>query len=281
MKVVRWPHLSRGRVIQPGQKIHASVCFIGGGYTPKARFSEDVTGDWDTDWSKLIGVAIGKKDGLDWARPIEDILEMDLFDLSNVKLIVDRARGDLNNVDFMGRLHFLASTGTSLACPGKNKLSLLIDEGARAILDVPGSLQLIDEMLRNKRKTGILLLSKLVGHGMFSPFCVVHWCRHVSADTTRSILVSYSNADLIGSLSQMISSEQCEFQAGAPEAMLFTKMAQQCESGTLMIFTQINLYRVLCRGYVAPSLLHRTVASTRPTVDRCTTYLGRSVFHAI
>ena len=117
MTVVRWPHLSHGRVIQPGQKIHASVCFIGGGYTPKARFSEDVAGGEDIDWTKLTGIAIGKKDGLDWARPIKNILEMDLFDLLNVKVIVDKARGDLNNVDFMGRLDFLASSGTSLACP--------------------------------------------------------------------------------------------------------------------------------------------------------------------
>ena len=126
------------------------------------------------DWTRLVGT--GKRDGLNWAKPIESILEMDLFDLSNVRVIVNKAREDLNNVDFMGRLDFLASTSTSLTCPSQNKLSLLIGERARAILDVPGSLQLIDEMLKNKRETGMLLLLKLVDHGMFSPFCVVDRC---------------------------------------------------------------------------------------------------------
>lgn len=74
-----------------------------------ARFSEDVT---NIDWMRLIGT--GKRDGLDWAKPIESVLEMDLFDLSNVRVIVDKAREDLNNVDFMGWLDFLASTSTSL-----------------------------------------------------------------------------------------------------------------------------------------------------------------------
>ena len=166
------PNLARGRVIQPGQKIHASVCFIGGDYIPKARFSEDVT---DIDWTRLVG--IGKQDGFDWARPIEGILEMDLFDLSNVKVIVDEVRRDLNNVDFLGRLEFLALTGMQFRCPDESDVSLLTDEGTRAILDVEGSHQLIDEMLRKNRKNGMSLLSKLVDHGTFSSsFCVADKC---------------------------------------------------------------------------------------------------------
>ena len=129
----------------------------------------------DIDWTRLVG--IGKQDRFDWVRPIEGILEMDLFDLSNVKVIMDEVRRDLNNVDFLGRLEFLALTGMQFRCPDESDVSLLTDEGTRAILDVDGSHQLVDEMLRNNRKNGMSLLSKLVDHGTFSSsFCAADKC---------------------------------------------------------------------------------------------------------
>jgi hypothetical protein len=66
-KVLRWPHLKKGRVIKPGQKIHASVAFIEQEYRPKANFAEGMTWKWDVILRK------GKQDQISWMKEIEGI----------------------------------------------------------------------------------------------------------------------------------------------------------------------------------------------------------------
>jgi hypothetical protein len=88
-------------VIKQGQKIHASVAFIKG-YTPQAAFANGFK------WGRITEK--GRQYGVGWARGIEDILEMDLFDHSNVKTIMEEVKRDVNNLPFINRLEFLAST---------------------------------------------------------------------------------------------------------------------------------------------------------------------------
>jgi hypothetical protein len=75
--------MGKGRVIKPGQKIHASVAFIQN-YEPHAIFSDGIdTGDW------LRILMKGRQDTFDWHKEIKDILELDLFYLSGLKIILD------------------------------------------------------------------------------------------------------------------------------------------------------------------------------------------------
>lgn len=142
-KYIWWPHCGKGRVIQPGQKIHASVSFIHN-YQPKATFSRSMTGK---GWNNILGV--GKKDGVDWADGITDRLEMDLFDLSNITTIIDKVSENLDDVDSIGRLEFLASTR----------------EGAQAIVRADPNFEVSCKMLHGgaaTRATGVVILSNLL-----------------------------------------------------------------------------------------------------------------------
>lgn len=90
----------------PGQKIHASVSFIRN-YKPQATFAKGMT---EKGWDAIAGK--GRRDGVDWANEIKEIMEMDLFDHSpaNVKLIIEEIKRDMRNTNFTSRLEFMAST---------------------------------------------------------------------------------------------------------------------------------------------------------------------------
>lgn len=98
----RLPHRKKGRLIKPGQRIHASVAFIKS-YTPKALIAMNAQST--ITWDNIL--TSGRQDNLNWSQ---DILDMDLFDLESVPLIVDAIRADLNSTDLVGRLDFLALT---------------------------------------------------------------------------------------------------------------------------------------------------------------------------
>jgi len=140
------PHLWKGRVIKKGQKIHASVAFKRN-YTPKAKFAHDVK----QDWSNILGKAT--PENLSWVGGMEDILEFDLFDHSNVNVIttINEINRDTSNYPLIGRLKFLASTG----------------EGARAIAHADPTFALFKEMLdgaRGEKLAGMEILGKLAIH---------------------------------------------------------------------------------------------------------------------
>lgn len=88
----------------PGQKIHASVSFIRH-YTPRATFSSGMS---EEGWNRILGK--GERHGTDWAKGIEDLLEMDLFDYSAVKVLIDKVNQDPRNTSFFARLEFIALT---------------------------------------------------------------------------------------------------------------------------------------------------------------------------
>ena len=100
---LRWPHFAQGRVIKPGQKIHASVAFIYN-YVPKATLSTYGDG---RDWSHIVGK--GKQNSTEWAAGIKDLLEMDLFDFSNPRVIIQQVENDMDNPFLTDGLLFMAS----------------------------------------------------------------------------------------------------------------------------------------------------------------------------
>lgn len=59
---------------------------------------------------------MGETNSIDWAEGvgIKELLEMDLFDhsRSNVDMILSEVKKNTRNVDFLGRLDFLAATRT-------------------------------------------------------------------------------------------------------------------------------------------------------------------------
>lgn len=149
-KHITWrPHVAKGRVIKPGQMIHASVAFINN-YKPKANLSQLTENGWDDILRK------GRPDRIDWADELEGLLEMDLFDYANVDTIMELARSDMHNTLATGRLEFLAST----------------DKGAQAIARADRKIILFSAMLEDSedevKLTGAAILSKLATHGIDS-----------------------------------------------------------------------------------------------------------------
>ncbi|KAJ7117550.1 hypothetical protein C8R44DRAFT_790986 [Mycena epipterygia] len=137
--MTRRPHLGKGRVIQPGQKIHASVAFIKD-YQPKATLPEE-TIEWEDILEK------GNKDGISWIQGLEHILELDLFDLSPKSVLQVIANAMSNDTD-LDRLDFLTS----------------IREGAASIAKAEPALQsftkmLLSDSITRRERTGKILLA--------------------------------------------------------------------------------------------------------------------------
>lgn len=93
----------------PGQTVHASVCFVGGDYVPKATFHPDFG---SIEWKDIIGV--GKLDNVAWAKDIERVLEMDLFDISGIPQVIRKytEESDPDPKEWGERLEFMASIRT-------------------------------------------------------------------------------------------------------------------------------------------------------------------------
>jgi hypothetical protein len=70
--------MGAGRVIVPGQLIHASVAFKHKDYRPRATF---LGNNNPLDWASFVGQNI-ETSNLDWAAELRDQVEMDLFDAS-------------------------------------------------------------------------------------------------------------------------------------------------------------------------------------------------------
>ena len=102
----RWPHLAGGRVVQPGQRIHASVAFASESYYPKAQFSKGMA---DIKWSDIVGKGDITDSG--WISKFEHLLELDLFDLSATKDIIKKLHENPDQEDLFERLNFIALTG--------------------------------------------------------------------------------------------------------------------------------------------------------------------------
>ncbi|KAF8873815.1 hypothetical protein BD779DRAFT_1451418 [Infundibulicybe gibba] len=104
-------HLADPRIIKPGQKIHASVAFVGSGYHPKAKFSKEAP---KNQWNHIVGK--GNKWNPEWAHGLGDLLELDLFDHSDIPNIMGNlsreSRRD-TKVEYLDKLAFMARSRTS------------------------------------------------------------------------------------------------------------------------------------------------------------------------
>lgn len=109
-------------MIKPGQKIHASVCFIPD-YVPQANFSPGQAGP---SWENIVGK--GRRSDSSWVKGIEDLLELDLFDYLNVKSIIEGISQAHRQSDDIERLRFIALTRrfTSSCCDSLPLLTSVI-----------------------------------------------------------------------------------------------------------------------------------------------------------
>lgn len=112
--LVRAPHYGAGRVIYPGQKIHASVAFRKGeGYSPIADFWHGT--EPMPFWHDILGT--GPSGKFRRISAWRDHLEMDLFDLTNLPDVLARLGGkDITDGDashILNRLYFLKSLSGS------------------------------------------------------------------------------------------------------------------------------------------------------------------------
>ncbi|KAL0958056.1 hypothetical protein HGRIS_000233 [Hohenbuehelia grisea] len=87
-KTTRALHLGKGRAIVDGQKLHASVAFTKESYFPFATRVSDLAQDAKVDWPSIVGHT--KLDDFSWALGHRDFVDMDLFDQSIVKPILDK-----------------------------------------------------------------------------------------------------------------------------------------------------------------------------------------------
>lgn len=132
------PHLAHYRVVKPGQKIHVSVAFIEG-YASEATLPTD--GDWkDINWGKFKGI----RGDNNWARGLESVLEMHIFDVPDA-MFIQRAKAEMND---------LSITDCSINDHSIiDRLFLMIStrQGAQNIMTSSG-LQLIRTMLDNSKE---------------------------------------------------------------------------------------------------------------------------------
>ena len=99
--------MGKGRVIKPGQKIHASVAFIQN-YEPRAIFSEGVE---EGDWLRIL--TKGRQGSFNWANEAKDLLELDLFDHSRLKIYLEKLQKNINDSESIEGLDLWVSTGMS------------------------------------------------------------------------------------------------------------------------------------------------------------------------
>ena len=102
------PHKGRGRKIKPGQKVHSSIAFCKGSYQPKAILPQE------RRLSELVGK--GKLSHREWVKGWEDLIEMDIFDLSLMSNIIEMLKsgtGDDSRI-WAYRLKVMTSTGRDI-----------------------------------------------------------------------------------------------------------------------------------------------------------------------
>jgi hypothetical protein len=101
--------MGKGRKIIVGQKIHASVAFKEC-YKPRAQAKSP---QGKINWESLVGS--GKTDDISWTQQWEEHLEMDVFDHSIVRPILEKLRDVNRSAEdirrWLHRLRFMALSG--------------------------------------------------------------------------------------------------------------------------------------------------------------------------
>ncbi|KAF7974640.1 hypothetical protein HWV62_11636, partial [Athelia sp. TMB] len=140
--ITRRPNRGRGRMMYPGQKIHASVAYGPAGYTPRAVFIPDQ--QWPEKWEQLVGQ--GKSGALGSVASWRGCLDMDVFDINAAPTLVEliRIEGTSRGVahHILKKLDFIAS----------------LQGGKNAIAEVPKVLDTLTKFLPHGEPTAELLL---------------------------------------------------------------------------------------------------------------------------
>ena len=95
----------RGRKIKPGQKVHSSIAFCDESYHPKAISPQK------RSLCELVGK--GSLSSREWVNGWEDLIEMDIFELSLMPTVIERLkleRGSETSI-WVYRLKAMMSTG--------------------------------------------------------------------------------------------------------------------------------------------------------------------------
>jgi hypothetical protein len=93
-------HRGKGRKIQSGQKIHASVAFSPSKYRPKAVLPKDGS---PSNWEGLI--QLNGDTQFDYPREWEGWLEMDIFDPTTARTVISNLES--SSVDLLTSVHRL------------------------------------------------------------------------------------------------------------------------------------------------------------------------------
>ena len=103
-KTVRF-HKGRGRKIKSGQKVHSSVAFCDESYHPRAILPEQ----------RCLGELVGKglRSNRELVKGWEDLIEMDIFDLSLMSNVIETLKSGTGGQSRMWvyRLTAMMSTG--------------------------------------------------------------------------------------------------------------------------------------------------------------------------
>jgi hypothetical protein len=101
-------HKGRGRKIKSGQKVHSSIAFCDESYHPKANLTQQRC------LCELVGK--GSLSNREWVRGWEDLIEMDIFDLSLMSNVIEALKSGTGGESSMWvyRLTAMTSTGRSL-----------------------------------------------------------------------------------------------------------------------------------------------------------------------
>jgi hypothetical protein len=103
-------HKGRGRKIKSGQKVHSSVAFCDESYHPRAILPEERC------LYELVGK--GSRSNTEWVTGWEDLIEMDIFDLSLMSNVIDALKSGTGGQSSMWayRLTAMTSTGGRFLC---------------------------------------------------------------------------------------------------------------------------------------------------------------------
>ena len=103
-------HKGRGRKIKSGQKVHSSVAFCDHSYHPKAILLEKRC------LYELVGK--GSRSNREWVKGWEDLIEMDIFDLSLMSNVIETLKSGTGSESRMWvhRLTAMTSTGGHFLC---------------------------------------------------------------------------------------------------------------------------------------------------------------------
>ena len=129
---------------------------------PKARFHPSIK---DAAWEDIIGV--GDLENAEWANGINQIVEMDLFDISGVPIIIERYLEEPDAKELGGQLELMASI-RMFGRPGLSGLFELIvtqGGGALALMNAEKISDLLRRMVESNAQRTCVIIQGLVRHG--------------------------------------------------------------------------------------------------------------------